>query len=279
MAGKIRRIWVRMTTGPRICYQNLMNEPAGRPVTPEKLSPHPVLDEYYPDESQRRERVDAMFDASAEHYDWINAMMSFGSGRRYRREAMERHGVCEGMHLLDVGSGTGVLALIAQERVGDSGRVVALDPSEGMLAQARVNGVRETVTGLGEDMPFEDGQFDMLTMGYALRHVADLEKTFREYRRVLKPGGKVLLLEITRPQNRFGFHVLRVYMRGVVPALTRIFRRSRDAQVLMRYYWDTIENCVPPKTILAALENAGFEQVERTAVMGIFSEYTGRVPD
>ncbi len=256
-----------------------MNEPAGRPVNPEKLSPHPVLDEYYPDETGRRERVDAMFDASAEHYDWINAMMSFGSGRRYRREATERHGVSEGMHLLDVGSGTGVLALIAQERVGDSGRVVALDPSEGMLAEARANGVRETVTGLGEDMPFEDGLFDMLTMGYALRHVADLEKTFREYRRVLKPGGKVLLLEITRPQNRLGFHFLRFYMRGVVPALTRVFRRSRDAQVLMRYYWDTIENCVPPETILAALKSAGFEQVERKAVMGIFSEYTGRVPD
>jgi demethylmenaquinone methyltransferase / 2-methoxy-6-polyprenyl-1,4-benzoquinol methylase len=255
-----------------------MNEPAGRPVTSEKLSPHPVLDEYYPSESQRRERVDAMFDASAEHYDWINAMMSFGSGRRYRREAMERHGVEQGMHVLDVGSGTGVLALIAQERVGDGGRVVALDPSEGMLTQARANGVRETMTGLGEDIPFEDGQFDMLTMGYALRHVADLEKTFREYRRVLKPGGKVLLLEITRPRNRLGLFLLRLYMRGVVPALTRVFRRSRDAQVLMRYYWDTIENCVPPETILAALKSAGFQQVERKAVMGIFSEYSGRAP-
>lgn len=255
-----------------------MNDPAGTPSSPQRLSPHPVLDEYYHDESERRERVDAMFDASAPHYDWINAMMSFGSGRRYRTEAMERHGVDEGMKLLDVGSGTGVLALIAQQRVGDSGRVVALDPSAGMLAQARANGVRETVTGLGEDMPFDDDEFDMLTMGYALRHVADLEATFREYRRVVRPGGKVLLLEITRPQNWLGFHFMRFYMRGLVPALTRVFRRSKDAQVLMRYYWDTIENCVPPATILGSLEKAGFEQVERNAVMGIFSEYTGIVP-
>jgi demethylmenaquinone methyltransferase / 2-methoxy-6-polyprenyl-1,4-benzoquinol methylase len=254
-----------------------MSNPSGSSPDRQPVAPHPVLDSYYQDEQDRRRKVDAMFDASAPHYDWINSVMSFGSGRRYRHEAMTRHGVTEGMHVLDVGSGTGVLALIAQERVGPDGRVIALDPSEGMLAQARANGVAETVVGMGESIPFDDAEFDMLTMGYALRHVADLEAAFAEYRRVLKPGGKVLLLEITRPQNWLGFHLLRFYMRGVVPLLTRVFRRSRDAQVLMRYYWDTIENCVPPATILTALEKAGFEQVERTAVMGVFSEYSGRV--
>lgn len=253
-----------------------MNDPAA--TDPRPLPPHPVLDSYYQDEGERRRKVDAMFDASAPHYDWINSMMSFGSGRRYRTEAMQRHGVREGIKLLDVGSGTGALALIAQEHVGDSGKVVALDPSEGMLEQARANGVVHTVTGMGEAIPFDDGEFDMLTMGYALRHVSDLEKTFSEYRRVLKPGGKVLLLEITRPRNRVGLLFLRFYMRGVVPMLTRIMRRSKDAQVLMRYYWDTIENCVPPDTILDALRKAGFEQVQRHAVMGVFSEYTGLVP-
>ncbi len=219
-----------------------------------------------------------MFDASAPHYDWINTMMSFGSGARYRAEAMKRHGVVEGMKLLDVGSGTGALALVAQDLIGASGRVVGLDPSEGMLAEARSNGVKETVIGMGEDIPFDDGAFDMLTMGYALRHVADLEKAFSEYRRVLRPGGKVLLLEITRPRNWLGFHLLRIYMRGFVPLVTRILRRSKEAQVLMRYYWDTIENCVPPQTILDALGRAGFEQVERKGLFGMFSEYSARAP-
>ncbi len=245
-----------------------------QPATSGKLSPHPVLEAYYDDPAARRKRVDGMFDAGAEHYDWINGLMSFGSGRRYREDALNRHGLTQGQRVLDVGCGTGVLALIAQDTVGELGQVIALDPSPGMLAQARVNGVATLVTGLAESLPFPDGNFDLLTMGYALRHVADLEQTFGEYRRVLKPGGKVLLLEITRPSGRLSFGLLRFYMRGVVPFLTRVLRRSPQAQELMRYYWDTIEHCVPPATILAALERAGLVEARRNTVMGIFSEYS-----
>jgi len=244
-------------------------------ITPKPISPHPVLASYYDDEADRRSKVDAMFNASAPHYDWINVLLAFGTGHKYRASAMERNGLKEGMRLLDVGSGTGALAMIGQQTVGDSGYVVALDPSEGMLAQARAKGVKNTVVGMGESIPFEDNSFDMLTMAYALRHVADLHVAFAEYHRVLRPGSKVLLLEITRPQNRLGFHLLRFYLRGIIPLITRISRRSKDAQILMRYYWDTIENCVPPETILDALRKAGFQQVERNVQVGMFSEYTG----
>lgn len=247
-----------------------MTVPAAAPV-----APHPVLSRHYADEPARKLRVNAMFDASAVHYDWITAMMSFGSGRWYRRDALRRHGLSRGMSVLDVGSGTGVVALIAQEAVGPTGEVIALDPSEGMLRVAREAGVKNTVTGRGEDLPFEADRFDLLTMGYALRHVADLVQAFSEYRRVLKPGARVLLLEITRPQRRdLGYWLLRGYMQGVIPLVTRFFRRSADAQQLMGYYWDTIEHCVPPATILAALESAGFRDVRRHVVLGIFSEYS-----
>lgn len=252
-----------------------MNLTKREPETAAQLSPHPVLTRYYLREGDRRKKVDEMFDASAPHYEWVTGMMSFGSGRSYRARALRRHGLEKGMSLLDTGSGTGALAMNAQEGVGSEGRVIALDPSKGMLAEARGNGVETTIMGLAESIPFNDGQFDMVTMGYALRHVADLEQTFAEYRRVLRPGGKVLLLEITCPRNRAGFHLLRFYMRGVVPLITRLLRRSAEAQVLMRYYWDTIEHCVPPETILSALEKAGFGQVNRNSQLGIFSEYTG----
>lgn len=242
------------------------------------VSPHPLISRYYADEPGRKEWVNGMFDATAGDYDWINAMMSLGSGRYYRSTALRRQGLGPGMRLLDVGTGTGVIACAAQQQVGPDGEVIAVDPSEGMLEQARTAGVNTTRLGVGEDLPAPDGYFDMLTMGYALRHVADLETTFREYLRVLKPGGKVLLLEITRPRNRIGYWILKFYLRGIVPLLTRIFRRSRQGQTLMRYYWDTIEYCVPPETILAALRRAGFESVDRHAVLGIFSEYTGIKP-
>jgi len=242
------------------------------------IAPHPVLPEYYESPEDRRKRVDQMFDASAEHYDWICNIMSFGSGVMYRRQALLRNGLKEGMKVLDVGAGTGVVSLLAQEIVGDTGHVSALDPSKGMLGEAKRLGVKHTTMGLGEALPYPDDTFDMLTMGFALRHVADLSVTFKEYRRVLKPGGKILLLEISRPDSKIGTMFLKAYMKGVVPLATRIFRRSADAQELMRYYWDTIEQCVRPETIVEALSKEDLLSVKRHAVMGVFSEYTGIKP-
>ncbi len=204
--------------------------------------------------------------------------MSFGSGQWYRRQALQRSGLAEGMQVLDVGAGTGVVSLLAQELVGDSGLVVAHDPSAGMLGEATKRGVARAVQGLGERLCYPDNSFDRVTMGYALRHVADLRVLFKEYARVLKPGGKVLLLEITRPEHVAARGVLRIYLRGIVPLVTRLFRRSAPAQELMRYYWDTIEHCVPPATILEAMTAAGLEGSKRRVELGIFSEYSAAKP-
>jgi demethylmenaquinone methyltransferase/2-methoxy-6-polyprenyl-1,4-benzoquinol methylase len=239
------------------------------------LAPHPVLSEYYDDAESRRERVDQMFDSSAEHYDWICNVMSFGSGGYYRRQALLRGGLKSGMKLLDVGAGTGEVSLLAQKIVGEEGMVVALDPSKGMLTEAQKSGVEKVTMGLGEALPFPDNSFDMLTMGFALRHVADLGEAFSEYRRILKPGGKILILEISRPEGGLSTALLKVYMKGVVPLITRIFRRSANAQELMRYYWDTIEHCVRPEGIVQALKDAGLAETKRHVAMGLFSEYSG----
>lgn len=243
-----------------------------------RLAPHPVLPDYYGKAEDRRTRVDEMFDSSAEHYDWITDVMSFGSGRMYRRQALLRAGIKAGDKVLDVGAGTGVVSWLAQQIVGEDGLVVALDPSKGMLTQAVKLGVEHTSMGLGEALPFPDDTFDYLTMGFALRHVADLGAAFAEYQRVLKPGGKILLLEITRPEGKIATAFLKFYLKIVIPNLAKIFRRSADSKVLMRYYWDTIEQCVPPATIVEALKSTGLEQSKRAVVLSIFSEYTGIKP-
>ena len=238
------------------------------------LPPHPPLDRYYRDEEERRRKVGSWFNEAAGDYDWINQAASFGTGTWYRKQALLRAGLAPGMSLLDAGSGTGVVAAQAQSIVGRSGRVVALDPSLGMLEHAAKRGVRRRARGVAEALPFPDEKFDLLSMGYALRHVVDLRATFQEYRRVLKVGGKVLLLEITPPSSRLAHHLLGLYMGRLLPFLARFGRGGRSSRELMEYYWDTIERCVPPATILQALAEAGFQEPRRFVEHGILSEYT-----
>ncbi len=244
----------------------------------EPLAPHPLLSDYYSNMENRREKVDQMFDDSAEYYDWITDLMSFGSGRNYRKQALNRINLAQGMSLIDIGAGTGVISKIAQDIVGENGSVLAVDPSKGMLEQARLRGVKNIEVGIAEALPSEDNTHDVLTMGYALRHIADLNIAFNEYLRVLKPGGKVLLLEITCPKNKLGKALLKFYMKGIIPLIARVFKGSKNTQELMLYYWDTIEACVPPKMILESLKQAGFVNVERKLIMGTFSEYVAVKP-
>jgi demethylmenaquinone methyltransferase/2-methoxy-6-polyprenyl-1,4-benzoquinol methylase len=124
-----------------------------------------------------------------------------GSGALYRRQALQRLGVRPGMSFLDVATGTGLVAREAASLAGGSG-VIGLDPSRGMLEQARRTVTAPLVQARGEALPFGDARFDALSMGYALRHVSDLHAAFREYHRVLRPRGRVLILEISRPASR-----------------------------------------------------------------------------
>lgn len=225
---------------------------------------------------EQRLRLMQLFNASAQHYDRINRMMSLGTGNWYRRQALLRAGLEPRMTVLDVGCGTGTLASYAARIVGPSGYVVALDPSKAMLQKALRHSHVSVTQGLGECLPFADNCFDMLSMGYALRHVTSLDTTFREYQRVLKPGGVVLLLEITPAQGRLVDTLLKLYLKFIIPTLTWLCTLNRDARVLMSYYWESIERSAPPQTILHALQSVGFAHVHRNVMLGIFSAYTAK---
>ncbi len=158
--------------------------------------------------------------------------------------------------------------------IGPTGRVTGVDPAFNMMAKGRERLKIGFVQGVGERLPFSDCRFDAITMGYALRHVPDLDQAFGEYRRVLRPGGLVVLLEITKPASPIGMALARMYFVVVVPCITWLATRSADAAHLMQFYWQTIRQCVPPETIIASLRRSGFDVPERTVVHGIFSEYT-----
>jgi demethylmenaquinone methyltransferase/2-methoxy-6-polyprenyl-1,4-benzoquinol methylase len=241
--------------------------PADEPVR----APHSILPAYYTTPEARRGFIARAFDAAAADYDRVDRLLAFGSGAWYRRQALLRAGLAPGMRILDVAVGTGLVAKEAARIVGDAGSVIGIDPSAGMMAAS--TGELALVRGRAEALPFGAGTFDFLSLGFALRHVDDLESVLREFRRVLKPGGRLLVLEITRPESSVGAALLKGYMRGAVPWLSRLVARDPETPRLYRYYWDTIEACAPPSRVLATLAATGFAGAERFVQLGIFSEY------
>ncbi|HTD75473.1 MAG TPA: class I SAM-dependent methyltransferase [Steroidobacteraceae bacterium] len=241
-------------------------------------APHPPLREYYTLEAERRGWVRQIFDRTAGDYDRIERVMALGSGSWYRRKALRRAGLQTGMRVLDIGVGTGLTAKQAALLVGISGQVTGVDPSVGMIKSAKVPIGVVLVIGSAEAIPVAAETADFLCMGYALRHIADMSVALREFMRVLKPGGRICLLEITRPEALVPRAVLKAYMRGVVPFLAGILGENSDSPKLMRYYWDTIDACVAPHEILGAIRDAGFVDDYRRVEMGIFSEYCARKP-
>lgn len=247
-------------------------------ATPE-LAPHPVLPNHYARPEDRVGYIRELFDRTADSYDRINAWMSLNSGARYRRDAMLRAGVGTGQQLLDCACGTGVMAAHAQTLVGNEGAVFALDPSLPMLAEAAKRGVRQRVAGVAEQLPLPEDSVDTITMGYALRHVHDLGVAFREFARVLRPGGRLLILEMVPPTSRGGYRFAKFYLQHLVPTLAHWVTRRSDSKRLMRYYWDTVSNCVPPGVVMSALTDAGFVEVRRKVMFSLLSEYTARMSE
>lgn len=246
-------------------------------MKPEKpLEPHPTLPEYYPDLAQRPAFVRGLFDRTARYYDHVNRLLSLGSGSWYRRRALERVGLKPGMTVLDVAIGTGLVARQAIALTNDPQAVIGLDISAGMLAEVRRLLNIPLIQGLMEQLPLADGCCDRVSMGYALRHVADLNATFREFHRVLRPDGVLLILEIAQPVSPFKRAALKLYLGRLIPLLGRLTTGERDMQTLMRYYWDTIENCVPPDTIIEAIRNAGFAEAGCDVEFDLFRAYFGR---
>ena len=235
--------------------------------------PHVPLTDYYPGEQDRQAFLRKIFDDTAADYDRIEAMLAWGTGSRYRRQALVRGGLTPGMKVLDVGVGTGLVAAQACVLTGDAALVTGVDPSPGMMAASKLPKAMVLLEGRAESLPFPDQHFDFLSMGYALRHISDLGVAFAEFERVLKPGGRLCILEITQARSPLGQWLLKSYMRGVIPLLTRFVSGQKNTATIWRYYWDTIEACVPPEQVMGALHSAGLIQVERHVEIGIFSEY------
>ncbi len=253
--------------------------PAGQVHQPAPMAPHPVIPGAYQSPEAKRQFLSAIFDDTAQDYDRVERWLSLGTGRWYRRQALQRAGLQSGMRMVDVAVGTGLLAGEALTLIGPTGHLVGIDPSPEMMRIAKDRLGIDTVAGSAESLPFADQSFDFLSMGYALRHVEDLNAAFREFHRVLRPAaafgpGRLSILEITRPSTRMGRLALRLYLGTLSRVMGTFLRLAPRTPELWAYYWQTIDKCVPPERVLDALAGAGFTNIKRSVVGGIFSEYT-----
>lgn len=256
-----------------------MSDSSRPPVSSDSVHlPHAPLPDYYRsnDPAARDAFLRQTFDDTAVDYDRLEKILGLGTGSWYRRQALLRAGLQPGMQVVDVGMGTGLVSREILKITGEPQRLVGVDPSPGMMGQAQFDQPVECRVGRAEDIPVPAGSADFVVMGYALRHIADFAAAAAEFRRVLKPGGRLLVLEITRAEGRMANLLLKAYMRGVVPTIARVVSRSRTTPMLWRYYWDTIEACVPPAQVVQTLGNAGLVDVQRHVELGIFSEYRAR---
>jgi demethylmenaquinone methyltransferase/2-methoxy-6-polyprenyl-1,4-benzoquinol methylase len=219
-----------------------------------------------------------MFDRIARVYDRMNSVMTAGMHHRWRARAADLAQVGEGDRVLDVACGTGDLALELARRVGPSGEVVGCDFSGEMLELARAkaagaDNVRfEWANALG--LPYDDDAFAAATVGFGARNFSDLEQGLRELVRVVRPGGHVVVLEITTPTRPPLSSFYRVWFDRVVPALGRVAGDS-DAYT---YLPSSVRRFPPPAELAATLERVGLTKIHYVLTAGgIIAIHAGEV--
>lgn len=224
----------------------------------------------------------SIYERAARDYNHMAGIMGLGTGNWYRRQALRRAGLQRGMRVLDVGFGTGLLAAPAIALIGDAALLTGIDPSSAMLRASALAGRVTLLQARAEQLPLRNTCADFVSMGYALRHLCDAGAAFAEFHRVLRPGGRVCVLEISKPGNALGTATLRAYMRHWMPLASRLSgaaRHTSDVAAMWRHCWDTVEHCLAPERVMQLLREAGFEHVQHIMELGCFAQYIARKPE
>jgi demethylmenaquinone methyltransferase/2-methoxy-6-polyprenyl-1,4-benzoquinol methylase len=206
----------------------------------------------------------AMFDRIAARYDAMNRVLSLGLDRGWRRRTVRALALGASPRVLDVGTGTGDLALDIA-RIHPDATVIGLDPSSQMLAIADAKRTRlgladrvTLVTGDAQQLAFRDGEMDAVTIAFCIRNVPDRPKALREMARVVRPGGRVAILELGEPRRGVLARAARFHTRHVVPRLGALLSGAREYRYLQR----SIAAFPPSEEFAAIMERAGLRMIE-----------------
>jgi demethylmenaquinone methyltransferase/2-methoxy-6-polyprenyl-1,4-benzoquinol methylase len=214
-------------------------------------------------------QVRGMFDRIAGVYDLMNSAMTAGLHHQWRERAVDRADVGPGSDALDVCCGTGDLALALRRRIGPDGRVVGCDFSEPMLEIARQKSGEEGLAvefGWADalELPYGEGSFDAVTVGFGARNLADLEKGLAEMARVLRPGGRLVILEITRPRKEPLSSFYSLWFDRLVPVLGAV-AGDQDAY---SYLPESVRNFPEPEALAAMIDRAGLNEIRWLLLAG-----------
>jgi len=230
--------------------------------------------------NEKERAVQAMFSSIASVYDLNNTLLSLGLHHLWKRETLRSARLSVGNWVVDIGAGTGDLALAAVAAVGANGRVAAVDLNEPMLRVGREKVTRPLpliwARGNAECLPFADAQFDVALTGFCLRNVTHLETALTEARRVLRPGGRLVCLEFSRPETAILRALYDFYSFTLLPKIGQWV--SSDRTGVYNYLPDSIRRFPDQETFRQKIEAAGFSRVTyRNLTGGIVAIHTGDV--
>jgi demethylmenaquinone methyltransferase/2-methoxy-6-polyprenyl-1,4-benzoquinol methylase len=211
-------------------------------------------------------KVAEVFHSVAGNYDLMNDLMSGGVHRLWKRVTIEMSGVRPGHHVLDIAGGTGDLAAKFSRIVGPEGTVVLADINDSMLKVGRDRlvdrGITDNVRFSQADaqyLPFPDNTFDVITIAFGLRNVTDKDMALRSMLRVLKPGGKLLVLEFSKPPNQLLSKIYDGYSFNILPKLGKLFANDADSY---QYLAESIRMHPDQETLQGMMDNAGFANTD-----------------
>lgn len=217
-------------------------------------------------------KVADVFHSVAQRYDVMNDLMSFGIHRLWKRITLERSGVRKGNQVLDIAGGTGDLTRAFVKRVGSTGHVVLADINASMLNVGRDklidSGIGQEVDYVqanAEELPFDDNTFDCITIAFGLRNVTDKDKALRSMTRVLKPGGRLLVLEFSKPNNPVFEKIYDQYSFHILPRVGQLVANDADSY---RYLAESIRMHPDQETLKGMMEEAGLGRVEYSNMTG-----------
>lgn len=224
--------------------------------------------------------VHEVFASVAGKYDLMNDLMSLGVHRAWKRDFVANSGVRLGQQVLDLAGGTGDIAALMSKRVGRNGRVVLSDINEAMLEVGRqrledrgISGNISYALANAEKLPFGDSEFDAVTIAFGLRNVTDKDAALAEMYRVLRPGGKALILEFSEVQPELLKKIYDGYSFGLLPVLGKLVAGDEDSY---RYLAESIRKHPPQEELAQMMRDAGFERVRfRNLTGGIVAIHSG----